>query len=165
MDYVSAFCIKSFIEYRTGISSFVYIFFQAISGIRINQNKWLLPVLYSKVFVLYLIFNCLTHDKGLLKGAEERSINTPFVDWQNKLQRKHCCEFWAYKYIKCQLFLPTGKGSVNGKSLYSYTGVSKKKAVKSKLEIFLRKFNFNFFNVRNCPIFTGFESFFSSKSS
>ena len=38
------------LEYRTGRKRFVYIFFQASSGIRMDQNKGFLPVLYSKVF-------------------------------------------------------------------------------------------------------------------
>ena len=38
------------LEYRTGRSSLVYIFFQASSGILMDQHKGLLPVLYSTVF-------------------------------------------------------------------------------------------------------------------
>ena len=32
------------------IKGFVYIFFQASSGIRMDQNKGILPILNSKVF-------------------------------------------------------------------------------------------------------------------
>ena len=41
---------------------------------------------------------------------------------------------------------------------------SQEKAVKSNLENFLRKCNFNFFNAKNWPVFAGFEHFFPSHS-
>ena len=44
------------LEYRTGRKRFVYIFFQASSGIRMEQNKGFLPVLYSKVFAQPVTF-------------------------------------------------------------------------------------------------------------
>ena len=37
------------LEYRTGRKWFVYIFFQASSGIRIDQNKGLLPEFFFNV--------------------------------------------------------------------------------------------------------------------
>ena len=70
---------------------------------------------------------------------------------------------------RCLWRLPTSSGVsqrfCQWKKFVLIYRVSQKKAVKSKPEIFLRKCNFIFFNVRNCPIFTGFETFFSSNSS
>ena len=43
------------LEYRTGRKRFVYIFFQASSGIRMDQNKGFLPVLYSMADVKYIL--------------------------------------------------------------------------------------------------------------
>ena len=43
------------LKYRTGRSSFVYIFFQASSGREMDQNKGLLQVLYFTVFGLIIL--------------------------------------------------------------------------------------------------------------
>ena len=40
------------LEYRTGRNPLFTLFFQASSGIRMDQNKGFLPVLYSRVFDL-----------------------------------------------------------------------------------------------------------------
>ena len=38
------------LDYRTGRNPLFTLFFQASSGIRMDQNKGFLPVLYSRVF-------------------------------------------------------------------------------------------------------------------
>ena len=64
--------------------------------------------------------------------------------------------------------LPTRSGVLQGfrkwEKLVLMYRVSQKKAVKSNPGKILRKCNFNFFNVKNWPIFAGFEPFLPSIS-